>query len=424
MRRLKFFAALLALALLLSAPALAAAGSLRIELTDGADAPVEGVAAALWRVDVAAFSGAGVSAESLARERDAAENARTLAAYAAAESIPADAEGATDARGVLRFGELAEGTYLVVCRAGQELTFPSFLVSIPLRVGGSTRYDVTSRPKAEPAEPVPTSTPTPEPTQVPTPSPTDVPPEPSPEPTMSPIDEGKLPQTGQDPLPVALLAAGALALLALGVWERRKRRRAWHLFALALALALGAGAVLWTYRGEDRLAGETSEALLAELELRWSAPQLSVTVPEPEPAAPVESEPSAPAGETVMLGEYSLLGALRIPSLGLALPVMSDWSYPLLTAAPCRYSGSLAEGDLVILGHSYRSHFRCLWTIEHGTAVELTDAAGVTRSFTVAAVETVPGTAAAALPSDYPLTLFTCTADSAHRVLVRCEAAE
>ena len=424
MRRLKFFAALLAMALLLSAPALAAAGSLRIELTDGADAPVEGVAAALWRVDVAAFSGAGVSAESLARERDAAENARTLAAYAAAESIPADAEGATDARGVLRFGELAEGTYLVVCRAGQELTFPSFLVSIPLRVGGSTRYDVTSRPKAEPAEPQPTPTPTPTPTPEPTPVPSDTPPEPTPEPTMSPIDEGKLPQTGQDPLPVVLLAAGALALLALGVWERRKRRRAWHLFALALALALGAGAVLWTYRGADRLAGETSEALLAELELRWSAPQLSVTGPEPEPAAPVERELSAHADGTVELGEYSLLGVLRIPALGVALPVMSDWSYPLLTAAPCRYSGSLAEGDLVILGHSYRSHFRCLWTIEPGTEVELTDAAGETHSFTVAAVETVPGTAAAALPSDYPLTLFTCTADSAHRVLVRCEATE
>lgn len=423
MRRLKFFAALLALALLLSAPALAAAGSLRIELTDGADAPVEGVAAALWRVDVAAFSGAGVSAESLARERDAAENARTLAAYAAAESIPADAEGATDARGVLRFGELAEGTYLVACRAGQELTFPSFLVSIPLRVGGSTRYDVTSRPKAEPAEPQPTPTPTPTPTPEPTPVPSDTPPEPTPEPTMSPIDD-KLPQTGQDPLPVVLLAAGALALLALGVWERRKRRRAWHLFALALAMALGAGAVLWTYRGEDRLAGETSEALLAELELRWSAPQLSVTAPEPEPAAPAERELSAHADGTVELGEYSLLGVLRIPALGVALPVMSDWSYPLLTAAPCRYSGSLAEGDLVILGHSYRSHFRCLWTIEPGTAVELTDAAGETHSFTVAAVETVPGTNAAALPSDYPLTLFTCTADSANRVLVRCEYAE
>ncbi len=423
MRRLRAIAAaLLALALLLSAPALAAAGSLRIELTDDADAPVEGVAAALWRVDGAAFSGAGVSAESLARERDAAENARTLAAYAAAESIPADAEGATDARGVLRFGELAEGVYLVVCRAGQELTFPSFLVSIPLRVGGSTRYDVTSRPKAEPAEPQPTPTPTP--TPEPTPVPTDAPPEPTPEPTPEPVDDGKLPQTGQDPLPVVLLAAGALALLALGVWERRKRRRAWHLFALALALALGAGAVLWTYRGADRLAGETSEALLAELELRWSAPELSVTVPDAEPADPAEGSPSATADDTVALGEYSLLGVLRIPSLGLALPVMSDWSYPLLTAAPCRYSGSLAGGNLVILGHSYRSHFRCLWTIEPGTAVELTDAAGETHSFTVAAIETVPGTNAAALPSDYPLTLFTCTADSAHRVLVRCEYAE
>lgn len=197
-----------------------------------------------------------------------------------------------------------------------------------------------------------------------------------------------------------------------------------RVLAALLTLALGAGAVLWTYRGEDRLAGETSEALLAELELRWSAPALSVTVPEAEPADPAAEPPPAPADEAVELGEYSLLGVLRIPATGLALPVMSDWSYPLLTAALCRYSGSLAEGDLVILGHSYRSHFRCLWTIEPGTAEELTDAAGVTHRFAVAAVEIVSGSDTAALASDYPLTLFTCTADSAHRVLVRCEVAE
>lgn len=423
MRRLKILAGLLALALLLCAPALAASGSVRIELTDDTGAPAEGVAAALWRVDGTEFTGAGVSGESLARERDAAENARILAAYAAEQGIPADAEGATDARGVLRFGDLAEGTYLVVCRGGQALTFPGFLVTIPLRVGGSVRYDVTSRPKAESAAPV--VTPTPEPTPEQPPLPTDALPEPTPAETLSPIDAGSLPQTGQDPLPLVLLGALALALLALGIWELTHRRRAWPLLALALAAALGAGAVFWSYRSADRLAGETSEALLAELELRWSAPAADAAAEAPETAPDSDSDPAeVSADAAVELGEYSLLGVLRIPELGLALPVMSEWSYPLLTAAPCRYSGSLAGGDLVILGHSYRSHFRGLWSIEPGAAVELTDAAGAVHRYTVAAVETVSGSDAAALQSDWPLTLFTCTADSAHRVLVRCEYAE
>lgn len=72
------------------------------------------------------------------------------------------------------------------------------------------------------------------------------------------------------------------------------------------------------------------------------------------------------------------------------------------------------------MGHSYRTHFRPLWSIQPGTAVLFTDAAGLSHSFTVSAVETVPGDQGDALSSDYPLTLFTCTADSKHRILVRC----
>lgn len=418
MRRLRFVAALLALALALSTAAFAAAGSLRIELKDEAGRPAEGVQVALWRADDAAFAGAGVDAASLLSERRVAENARMLAAYAAEQAIPAAAEGETDARGALRFGSLETGCYLVVCREGQALTFAPFLAAVPLRVGGSVRYDVTSRPKTEPAGAQPVPTPTPEPTPVPT----DAPPEPTPEPTPGEAPDWNLPQTGQDPLPVALLAAAALALAGLGLWERRRRRRAWPLLALALALALGSGAVLWTYSSEDRLAGETSEALLTELQLRFGAPDAAVTPPPAEtPDGPAALPETADAAVTV--GDYSLLGVLRIPALELTLPVMSEWSYPLLTAAPCRFSGSLAGGDLVLLGHSYRSHFRGLWTIQTGTAVEFTDAAGATHGFVVAAVETVPGSAGAALASDWPLTLFTCTADSAHRVLVRCDYA-
>ncbi len=409
MKKIRLGALLLALVLLLCAPAQAASGSLRVVLTDGG-APAEGVAVTLYCVSAPEFSGAGLSGEDLGRERDAAKNARTLAAYAAEQRL-AGTEGVTDGKGVLRFDGLEEGVYLVVCAGGQELTFPAFLVSIPLRVGGSTRYDVTSRPKAELAEPTPEPGPEPEPI----PADPGVPPEPAPEEPMDPTDEGKLPQTGQDPLPVILLAGGALALFLLGLWEHA-RRRVRMLFALALALTLGAGTVLWSYRSEDRLAGQTSQALLAELELRWSVP--AVSPPETEPEG-TQGTKTASDG-AVELGDYSLLGMLRIPEAGLELPVMSQWSYPLLAAAPCRYSGSLAGGDLVILGHSYRTHFRGLRTIQPGAAVELTDAGGETHRYTVAEVETVRESDSAALTGNWPLTLFTCTADRRHRVLVRC----
>ena len=181
MKKIRLGALLLALVLLLCAPAQAASGSLRVVLKDNGGAPAEGVAVTLYCASAPEFSGAGISPEDLGRERDAAKNAGTLAAYAAEQRL-AGTEGVTDGKGVLRFDGLDEGVYLAVCGAGQELTFPPFLVSIPLRVGGSTRYDVTSRPKAELAEPTPEPGPEPEPI----PADPGVPPEPEPE--LPPVD--------------------------------------------------------------------------------------------------------------------------------------------------------------------------------------------------------------------------------------------
>ena len=51
------------------------------------------------------------------------------------------------------------------------------------------------------------------------------------------------------------------------------------------------------------------------------------------------------------------IGLLEIPSLGISLPVMSEWSYPKLKLAPCRYHGSAYTGSLTIAAHNYRTHF-------------------------------------------------------------------
>lgn len=182
-----------------------------------------------------------------------------------------------------------------------------------------------------------------------------------------------------------------------------KRTRGILLLAAGFVMLFAAVALYWTYDGRDRLAGETAAALLRELEA------------DPAPSAAAEPEPTLTTPEG-----YQLLGSLHIPALDLSLPVLAAWDETLLDAAPCRYSGTLAADDLVIMGHSYRTHFRPLWSIQPGAAVLFTDALGRSRAYTVAQVETVPSTQGDALPSDYPLTLFTCTADSKHRLLVRC----
>ncbi len=206
----------------------------------------------------------------------------------------------------------------------------------------------------------------------------------------------------------------------------RRRTRGLLLLVLGAALLLGAAAMYLTQLRRDKLAGETAAALVRVLQ----SGQCSVrTEPVPTATADLAEAPEdAPHAvqEPVAFtaGGYGLLGVLRIEALSIELPVISTWSYALLDIAPCRYSGSLTTGNLVVMGHNYDSHFRSLWRAEPGMQVELTDAAGYVHRFTVAEIETVAGSDGEALPSDYPFSIFTCTADSRHRTVLRCAASE
>lgn len=86
-------------------------------------------------------------------------------------------------------------------------------------------------------------------------------------------------------------------------------------------------------------------------------------------------------------GGAACIGTLEIPSLDLTLPVMSEWSYPLLKLAPCRYAGSAYQGNLVIAAHNYKTHFRKIRTLSEGSEVRFTDAAGNVFVYHVAVVE-------------------------------------
>ena len=107
-------------------------------------------------------------------------------------------------------------------------------------------------------------------------------------------------------------------------------------------------------------------------------------------------------------------------ALGLSLPVMSEWSYPKLRVAPCRYWGSAYDDSLVILAHNYDRHFGRLQELAIGDPVQFIDADGVIYQYTVEKQEILEKPDVEKMvDSGYDLTLFTCTYGGRHRVTVR-----
>ena len=140
------------------------------------------------------------------------------------------------------------------------------------------------------------------------------------------------------------------------------------------------------------------------------------TTEEPSPAYVEDT-----TMETVEIDGYRYVGFLTIPDLGVELPVMEDWDYDRLRIAPCRYSGTLLGGDLVIAAHNYERHFGHLRQLSIGSEVIFTDVNGNSTCFSVAELEILQPTEIEYMTSaDYDLTLFTCTYGGATRFTARC----
>ena len=119
------------------------------------------------------------------------------------------------------------------------------------------------------------------------------------------------------------------------------------------------------------------------------------------------------------------IGVLSIPSLELELPVISQWDYPALKVAPCRYSGSLYQDNLIICAHNYASHFGKLKELQPGDTVLFTDMDEHVVTFQMVERETLnPMDAEGMEAGDWDLTLFTCTIDGQTRVTIRFERVE
>lgn len=185
---------------------------------------------------------------------------------------------------------------------------------------------------------------------------------------------------------------------------------------IGAAMLAASGWMLWENRLEEAAAGQNADqALVALLD---AAPTPGAPDPEASPA-PTESA-EVPEMPTMLIDGQAYIGYLELPTIGLTLPVMSDWSYPQLRIAPCRYWGSVYDDSMVILAHNYERHFGRISALQTGDPVQFIDADGNIWRYVVAAQETLErGDVEKMIDPAWDLTLFTCTYGGVSRVTVR-----
>lgn len=108
-----------------------------------------------------------------------------------------------------------------------------------------------------------------------------------------------------------------------------------------------------------------------------------------EPTTNNETNNTTPKKATYAVDgeEYTIVGTLNIPSLGIEYPILSETSNKLLKVSLTKYWGANPNevGNMVVVGHNYKNNkfFSNLSKIQHGEIVKITDLAGKTLDYKV-----------------------------------------
>ena len=197
--------------------------------------------------------------------------------------------------------------------------------------------------------------------------------------------------------------------------------------ALGVLALLGAAGLFGYNQWDNARAEKAADAVLNQLEETLEQPK-TILPGESEAASATAEEPAEEEadGMTVtFIDGYDYIGYVSIPSIGLELPVISEWSYAGLKVAPGRYSGSTYADNMVVCAHNYAKHFSPIKWLALGSEVYFTDMDGQRWSYEVSNVETIQPTdidkmITASDEDAWDLTLFTCTTGGRARCAVRC----
>lgn len=205
-----------------------------------------------------------------------------------------------------------------------------------------------------------------------------------------------------------LLVASALTLTGYNLWDESRAGKEVE----SLAKQLRAEAEI-TVSFEDT-GVQSNDKNLHESDNHIEgngSPDIPAYVLNPDMEMPVET-----------IDDRDYIGILEVPSLNLVLPIISDWSYPALKTAPCRYEGSVYQDSMILAGHNYKSHFGPLGNLKGGEQVIFTDVEGNVFYYEVVLKEVLTSTSIEEMKEDeWDLTLFTCTLGGQNRITIRCK---
>lgn len=199
-----------------------------------------------------------------------------------------------------------------------------------------------------------------------------------------------------------------------------KRKLGIVLMALGLLLLAGAaGLFVWNQQEAERAAAASAE-LMPKLSAAITQSAGEGTVKTPGLILPLE--PEKPVMKTALIDGHEYIGYLSIPRLRLEFPVMSEWSDENLKIAPCRYTGTTMEENLVLVAHNYKKHFGPIRRLKPGDQVIFVDMENVVTIYEVAATDAVHPTAVEEVTAgSYDLALVTCTYGGNTRLVVYCD---
>lgn len=191
-----------------------------------------------------------------------------------------------------------------------------------------------------------------------------------------------------------------------------------------MLLLLGAAGLTGYNLWDEQRVQETTTAVVEVIRPESTVEAVSSQPSEPMKEAEIPDyllnpEMDMPVQE---IDGHSYIGVLKIETLGLELPVISEWSNDELKIAPCRYTGSAYLDNLVLVAHNYQAHFASIRELSPGDEVVFTDMDGNVFTYEVILIETLTPTDVEEMTSgEFDLTLFTCTPDNSARVTVRCD---
>lgn len=205
-----------------------------------------------------------------------------------------------------------------------------------------------------------------------------------------------------------LLLAAALCIVGYNICENRRAGKYSENYLEELVLSIPDDPV--PEEGRPVAYNSSGDTSAPEARLEYEFPDY---VLNPEMELPVK-----------IVDNHGFVGVLRIPSLGIELPVCSEWNYNNLQIAPCLYNGTPYLGDFVICAHNFDIHFGNIKHLNYGDLITFTDIDGNVFRYIVEGIETLqPEAIEEMTESGWDLTLFTCTIGGRTRVTVRCSKA-